>query len=154
MNVVRTGYRAGMDVRSVAVPLAAALVSALLAGCGSGDEAISTTAADALHNQVEAVREAVAEGRNPAAKAAVADLRQSIRDLATSGQVNPEDALVLLAQVDRIATQVDQRATPTPTPTPTAAPKPTPAPAPVSSDSEGEGKGKGNGKAKGKGKKK
>lgn len=155
MKVGRTGYRAGMDVRTVAGPVAAALVSALLAGCGSGDESISDTAADALHGQVDAVRAAVAEGRDPVAKAAVARLRESIRNLASSGELNPEDALVLLAQVDRIATQVDKRATPTPTPRPT--PTPTPADgtgggADSGSPDVGEGKGKAKGKGKGKGK--
>lgn len=154
MNGGRTGYRAGMDVRRVAVPVAAALVSALLAGCGSGEEAISNSAADSLHSQVEAVRKAVTEDRTPAAKAAVAELREAIRDLASSRQLNAEDALVLLAQVDRIATQVDKPATSTPTPTP----KPTPVPVSDSGngedDDKGEeaGNGNGNGKAEGKGK--
>lgn len=154
MNNARTGYRAGMDVRRVAVPVAA-LLSVLLAGCGSGEEAVSNAAADSLHSQVDAVRKAVAEDRTPAAKAAVADLRESIRNLASSRELNPEDALVLLAQVDRIATQVDRVATPTP--------KPTPTPVPVtgsggsgggSDDGDGDDgdNGNGNGKAKGKGK--
>lgn len=155
MKAGRTGYRAGMDVRSVAVPVAAALVSALLAGCGSGDETIASSTADTLHSQVQAVREAVAEGRNGAAESAAANLREDIRELANAGEIDADDALVLLTQVDRIAAELETRATPTPKPTP----KPTPAPVPVTNsgggdgddgDDEGNGKAKGNGKGKGK----
>lgn len=161
MKIGRTGYRAGMDVRSLALPAAAALVSALLAGCGSDDELITSTTADSLHAQVRAVREAVADGQTGRAESAVTNLRNDLRRLADAGELDPADALVLLTQVDRIAAGLEPAATPTPTPTPT--------PRPASSgssgstggngeESPGNGKPKGkpsdNGKGKGKGKKK
>ena len=144
-----------MDVRRVALPLTAALLSGLLAGCGSGDELITSPTADTLHSQVQAVRKAVAEGRHGAAESAVANLRANIRRFADAGELDPADALVLLTQVDRIAAALQSRATPTPTPTP----EPTPEPSPVTGsggsgadDDEGGSKGNAKGKGKGKGK--
>ncbi len=124
MKVLRTGYPTCMDVRSVAVPACAALVLGLLSGCGSGADTIDTSASADLHRQVDAVREAVADGRNPAALSAVDDLRATIRRLAASGELDPADGLVLLTQVDRIATRVEARATPTPVPTPVVVSEP------------------------------
>lgn len=146
-----------MDVRRVALPLTAALLSGLLAGCGSGDELITSSTADTLHSQVQAVRKAVAEDRDGAAESAVANLRANIRRFADAGELDPADALVLLTQVDRIAAALESRATPTPSPTPT--PEPTPEPSPVTGsggsgadDDEGGSKGNAKGKGKGKGK--
>lgn len=137
-----------MDVRSVAVPLSAALLSGLLAACGSGDDAIRTSTADDLHSQVAAVRDAVVDRRNPAALAAVADLKTTIRRLVEAGDLNSDDGAVLLKQVDGIKGRIDDRAVPTPTPVPT--------PAPVSESGNGDGDndddGSGNGKNKNKGK--
>jgi hypothetical protein len=147
-----------MDLRGVAIPLSGAvlagLLSGLLAGCGSGGATIrSSTAAD-LHRQVDAVRKAVAGGSDSAAVSAVADLRMTIRQLANSGKLNPDDGSVLLTQVDRIATDIDHRATPTPTRTP--APAPTPTSTSVSGPGNGpranNGNGNGDGKDKPKGK--
>lgn len=155
-----TGYRPGMDARTAAGSVSAAvLVSALLAGCGSDDDLISSANADALHAQVTAIRTAVADGREPAALAAVAELRSTIRRLLSSGELDPADTAVLLTQVDRIESRLEDRTTPTPTPTPTAQ-------AEVPADSgdgeqnggnpkdepKDEPKGKGNGKGKEKGK--
>lgn len=153
-----------MDVRRVTVPVAAVLLSGLLggllAGCGSDDdELITSTTADSLHAQVQAVREAVAEGRTGRAESAVANLRENIRRLATAGEIDSADALVLLTQVDRLAAGLEPPATPTPTPTP----KPETGDAAggtAGNDADGSaaGKPKGdpsdNGKGKGKGKKK
>jgi hypothetical protein len=132
-----------MDVRGVAIPLGAALLAGVLAGCGSGDDTISSSTADDLHRQVDAVRAAVADGRDPAALAAVTDLKATIRRLAGSGDLNPADGLVLLTQVDRIATRIENRATPTPAPTPTPTPEPA-ADKPKGKDDKPKGKGKGH----------
>lgn len=150
-----------MDVASVAGPVAATLLGAfllggLLTGCGSGEEAISGSAADTLHRQVDAVRAAVTEGRTPAAESAVANLRSTISRLTSAGELNPADGVVLLTQVDRIAASLEKSPAPTPKPTP----KPTPAPVVDSGGggdgddggNDGGGKGNSNGKGKGKGK--
>jgi hypothetical protein len=97
----------------------AALVAVALAGCGSGDEAISASTAATLHQQVETLRAAVKDGRDAAAAAAVADLRSTIQRLSGSGELDPADGVVLLTQVDRIAARLDARPTPTPAPPPT-----------------------------------
>ncbi len=159
-----------MDVRRVAVPAAAVLLSGLLGGCGSGggDELIASSTSEALHAQVRAVREALAAGRDGAAASAVANLREDIRQLAESRELNAEDALVLLAQVDRLATGIEKPATPTPTPTPEPAAEPDSRTDSGGSAGDGSGnsgdsgggdaggadkaKGKPNGKGKGKNK--
>ncbi len=133
-----------MDVRRLAIALSAALLCGLLAGCGSGTETITKANADTLRSQVDAIRAAVADGRNPAALSALADLRKEIRRLAESGELNADDSEVLLTQADRIAENIKSRATPTPRPTPT--------PLVVVELPLGQGKGEGNGKDKGKGK--
>lgn len=118
MKPPRTGYRPGMDVRGVAVPFSAALLSGLLVACGSGTDTIRSSTADDLHGRVDAVREAVADGRNSAALSAASDLRSAIRRLTDAGELNPADSKVLLTQVDRIVSGVEARATPPPVPTP------------------------------------
>ena len=135
-----------MDVRGVALPLSAALLFGLLGGCGSGNDTIGSATADDLHRQVEAVRQAAADGRTPAALSAAADLRSTIRRLADAGELNPDDSKVLLTQIDRIASRVEARATPTPTPTPEPVSEPV--------DNGPADEGKDPGKAKGKDKKK
>ena len=152
MKVLRTGYRPGMDFRSVTGRFcAAALLSGLLAGCGSDTEAITSANADTLRAQVDKVRSAVADGRKSAALSAASDLRSTIQRLAASGELNADDALVLLGQVDRIAEGIETRPTPTP--------KPTPIPTPVvivdqpgGDKDDDEGNGEGNGKKKDRGK--
>ncbi len=75
-----------------------------LAGCGGGgDEALSTSAGDALHADIESVRAAAERDRDPAALAALKKFRATVRDLADKGELNPADARVLLTQADRIA---------------------------------------------------
>lgn len=149
MKLLATGYRPGMDLRSVVGQCCAAgLLLGLLVGCGSGTETITKANADTLRSQVDAIRTAVADGRNPAALSALADLRKQIRRLAESGELNADDSEVLLTQADRIAEDIKSRATPTPTP------RPTPTPLVVVELPLGPGKGEGKGKEKDKGKEK
>ena len=153
MNARHRGYRPGMDVRTVAGRLGgAALLSGALVGCGSGDETVTSATADTLHRQVDTVRTAVAAGREPAALAAVADLRSTIRRLASAGELDPADSLVLLTQLDRIENRIGALPTPRPTPRPTPVPEPGPAgPGSNGADQGVEGKGADDGADKGKG---
>lgn len=111
-----------MGVRRLGVPGGTAAVFALLclslSGCGSGNDAISEPNATSLHEQVDAVRAAASAGDNAKARARLAELRTSIRQLSAAGALNPDDGMVLLGQVDQLAERIEARATPTPTPTP------------------------------------
>ncbi len=154
MKSLRTGYRTGMDFRGVAGPLgSAALLAALLAGCGSENAAgLRPTDAEALHSEVAAVRAAVEADRGTAARNAIADLRAAIRRLSAAGGLNEADGKVLLTQVERIEQDLEAR----PTPTPSRTPVPTPVVEVPADDDDDNGddddKGKGKGKDKGKGK--
>lgn len=102
------------------------LAAGVLAGCGGGANTLSTSARDALHSDIDAVRTAVERDRDPAALAAVRDLRANLRKLADRGDLNSADAKVLLTQIDRIAAKLAARASAKPTTTPRPAPAATP----------------------------
>jgi hypothetical protein len=147
-----------MDVRRL---VGGFVALGFLGGCGSGADAMRSADADALHRQVAAVRTALARDRPASAASAAGDLRARIQGLARSGELDPADALVLLTQVEAIATGIEARGTSTPSatpsPTPTAA-APTRAPTRATAnigrtftDTKAAGGGKAKGKKRGHG---
>lgn len=91
-----------------------------VAGCGSGADLLAEPASAALHGDVQAIRGALAQDRDPAARAAVGSFRERVHRLADAGEIDPRDAVALLAQADRIAAEIEPSA---PLPSATAAPE-------------------------------
>jgi hypothetical protein len=138
-----------MRIRAVIMLLAVAA----LGGCGGEEPALSPGAADELHAQVAAVREAAADGDRDAALETLDGLAARVRQLEDEGSMAAADATALRRGIGRAKRRVREEvaapaatATATPTPTATATPEPTTAPEPP-------GKAKGKDKPKGKGKK-
>ena len=132
------------------------LVAVVLSGCGGDEPTLGSGAADELHAQVAAVREAAGKGDRDAALEALDGLAARVRELESGGSLAEADATALRRGIGRAKRRVRKEvaapaatatATPTPTPTPTATAtaEPTAEPEPP-----GKAKGKGNGKAKGK----
>ena len=135
--------------------LIAALVAVALGGCGGDEPALSPGAADELHAQVSAVREAAGAGDRDAALEALDGLAARVRELESGGSLAEADAVALRRGIGRAKRRVRQEVTAptptaTPTPTPTATAEPTAAPeANDNGKAKGKGKGKGKGKANG-----
>jgi|SRR5215216_1410864 len=127
--------------------LIVALAAVVLGGCG-GEPKLSAGAADELHAQVAAVREAAQEGDQAAALEALDGLAGKVRDLEGDGSLGETDAAALRRGIGRARRRVRAEvAAPTPAPTATATPTATPEPA---QGEPGEGKGKAKGQGKGK----
>lgn len=107
-----------MDSRWVGVSGVAALVCALMSGCGGGSAQVGAADAASLHREVDAIRAAARAGNNDGAQTRVSRLRATIQDLVAHGRLDSSDGRVLLTQVDRLATRIDAQPTPTPTPAP------------------------------------
>ncbi len=88
-----------------ALALAALLLGGLTA-CGTEPEALAAAGRVGLHEQVETIRDAVDENRPAAAEAAVDDFRAAVHRLVSDGDLARDDGLVLLAQVDQIASRL------------------------------------------------
>lgn len=134
---------------------AAALLLAMGAGgftgCGGAAKTLSAQVSDELHADIEAVRAAVERDRDTSARAAVDDFRATVRDLAGRGDLDAADALVLLAQADRIAKGLEVRSSAKPS----AEAVPSPPTTTAQDVDKGDDKqnGQNNGKGKGKGRK-
>lgn len=107
-----------MDSRWVGVSGVAALVCALMSGCGGGSAQISAADAASLHREVDAIRGAARAGNSDLAQTRISRLRATIQDLVAHGGLDSRDGMVLLTQVDLLATRIDVQPTPTPAPTP------------------------------------
>ena len=138
-----------------------------LAGCGGGP-ALSPGAAETLHAQVAAVREAAGKGDRGGALKALDRMERRVGELQDDGAVARADADALRRGIGRarrrVRAEVEESApaatvapttTPSATSTPTAGAtaEPTPAPAQPKGKPPKEPKGKGKGKDDGKGKK-
>jgi len=138
------------------------LVAVVLSGCGGDEPTLGSGAADELHAQVAAVREAAGKGDRDTALEALDGLAARVRELESGGSLAEVDATALRRGVGRAKRRVRQEVA-APAPTATATPAAT-AP-PVAPDGEedgepgtgndeqkgkGETEGKGKGKAKGK----
>ena len=109
-----------------------------LGGCGGGDDDISTSARDRLAPLVAHVRSA-AEGFDPyGAALAIADVRNTVKQLRADGEIGDLRAQAILAA----AAGVERRIALVPTTTTTTAPPP---PEPSQNDDRGKGGGKGKG---------
>ena len=145
MNARPHGYYAGMDIRRVGVPGAAALCAALLSGCGSGGNALDAATAANLHSQVAAIHAAAEAGNDAGAAKRLAELRSTIQQLTSAHQLNAADGMTMLTQVDRLAGRV--AAAPTPSPSPSVAVRRTvPTPTPPTGDAKPKPKGPAKGK--------
>ena len=92
-----TGRRLG------AAASALALTVALLAGCGGSDgDKMSRRAADQLQDQVAAIEYAAAGEAYGPAQEGLDQLRSTTRRLAENGQLGPDRAARILAQIDHV----------------------------------------------------
>jgi hypothetical protein len=128
--------------------LIAAMAVVALGGCGGDEPTLSSGAADELHAQVSAVRDAAGEGDRDAALEALDALRARVRELESGGSLAEADADALRRGIGRAKRRVRREvaapaptATPTPTPTATAT-----ATAEPTAEPEPPGKAKGKGK--------
>src|SRR5215218_4380492 len=125
------------------------MAAVVLGGCG-GEPTLSAGAADELHAQVAAVRDAAQDGDRAAALEALDGLADQVRDLEAGGSLAEADANALRRGIGRARRRVRAEVaepTATPTPTPTATPVPTATPEPQQAKPP-KGKGKGHGKDK------
>ena len=107
-------------------PLRAAALGVMLlalGACGSDDAGLAAGPTSALRDQVVAVRAAATTGNVEAARSALDAFRAQVHRLVESGELDPADAVELLAQADRVGTGLEtelneELAGPTPKPTP------------------------------------
>ncbi len=126
----------------------AASVLALAAGCGSAPT-LDAAAKTSLHTGVAEIR--AASGNLAKAKAAVAKFRADVDKLVGAGDLDADDAKVLLAQVTQLEARITADAAPAQVaPSPTAAPVDAEPAPPKKDDTKGKpGKGKKDDKKKG-----
>ena len=129
----------------------AALVAVALGGCGGEEPTLTSGAADELHAQVSAVREAAGKGDRDAALEALDGLAARVRELESGGSLAEADADALRRGIGRAKRRVRQEVA-APAPTATATPTPTPT-ATATATAEPTAEPEPPGKAKGKGKK-
>ena len=106
--------------------LAGAVAAAALAGCSAenpGD--ISRDAAQVLQPAVQHVREVASTGNFAELRAAVAQLKDLVRQEERAGNVTPSRATAILDAADALLTDARDEMSPSPTPT-TESPTPSP----------------------------
>jgi hypothetical protein len=110
------------------VVVAAVAVSGALASCSSGNPGdLSREAAEVLQPAVQHVREVASTGNFAELRAAVAQLKETVRQEERAGHVTPSRATALLDAADALLTDAREEMSPSPTPT-TESPTPTPTP--------------------------
>ena len=108
-------------------PLRAAAVGVVLlalGACGSDDPGLAAGPTAALRDQVVAVRASAAVGDAKAARSALNAFRAQVHRLVGTGELDPADAVGLLAQADRVGMRLDGELTPVAEPTPEPTPRP------------------------------
>src|SRR5688572_21719508 len=106
--------------------LMAVLVAVALSGCVGEEPTLGSGAAEELHAQGSAVREAAGKGDRDAALEALDGLAARVRELESGGSLAEADATALRRGIGRAKRRVRQEvAAPAPAATPTATPTPT-----------------------------
>lgn len=102
-------------------PLRAAALGVLLlalGACGSDGSGLAAGHTSALRDQVVAVRAAATTGDAEAARSALDAFRAQVHGLVESGELDPAEAVELLAQADRVGTGLNAELAPAAEPTP------------------------------------
>jgi hypothetical protein len=108
--------------------IAVAAAAAALTGCSSGNPGdLSRDAAQVLQPAVQHVREVASTGNFGELRAAVAQLKDLVRQEERAGNVTPSRATAILDAADALLTDAREKMSPSPTPT-TESPTPSPTP--------------------------
>lgn len=140
-------------IRLVRRRLAAAWTVALVSGACGEEPRLETSAARAMHRDVDEVRAAAAAGDRDGALRALDGLARRVQRQRDGGRLSETDVAGLLDRVEAAKRRVRQEmAEPQPTAEPTATPDQTTEPAPGepgTGNDEQKGKGETEGKGKG-----
>ncbi|MGQ0843799.1 MAG: hypothetical protein ACT4QF_06655 [Sporichthyaceae bacterium] len=93
-----------------ALRAAAALAVLALSACGSTPRAIDAATAATLHERVQQVRTAAANGENSTARVALSAFGEQVRRLTAAGALDPADGEVLLAHAAALEGAIPHRA--------------------------------------------
>lgn len=121
--------------RAASAALAVVAVIAVASGCGAS-RPMTNSAAQALQQQVQSVRTAVAAGSHPQIDAAVQRLRDLVTSETDQGNLSKGRAEEILAALDGLVADLGSRPSPSPSavaPSHTESPTPSPTPAQTSS---------------------
>ena len=108
--------------------VAALALAGAAAGCSSGNPGdLTRDAAQVLQPAVQHVREVASTGNFAELRAAVAQLKELVRQEERAGHVTPSRATAILDAADALLTDARDKMSPSPTPT-TESPTPSPTP--------------------------
>lgn len=106
--------------------VASIAMAGVLVGCSSGNPGdLTRDAAQVLQPAVQHVREVASTGNFAELRAAVAQLKELVRQEEQAGHVTPARATAILDAADALLTDARDKMSPSPTPT-TESPTPTP----------------------------